>query len=212
MTAIRVLIGDIYPLLRQGLRALLADEDDLRVIGEAENHACLLRLCEAQQPQVLVLGDLPPTDAPDLTVGVLHDVCPSGQTVMLATDGDPTRLRTLLAWGAAGIVLKGEPPELLLEAIRAVAAGGAWLSPTVREALATVAEGEAPSTAPPTLTEREGDVLQLIVAGRGNAAIASELALKEQTVRNYATRLYTKLGVGSRAEAMVWAREHGFPG
>ena len=198
--------------MRQALHELLAHEDDIRVIGEAKDYAGLLRLCEEHQPHVLVLSDLPPDDAPDLTGGVLRDLCPSAQMVILAADGDPSRLRSLLTWGAAGIWLKTEPPELLLEAIRAVAAGTTWLSPTALAALATVAEGEAASTKPPTLTQRERDLLRLIVEGRENASIAVELGLKEQTVRNYGTRLYTKLGVRSRTEAMVWAREHGFPG
>lgn len=212
MAAIRVLIGDIHPLMRESLHRLLTADDDIQVVGEVEDYAGLLRLCEEHYPHVLVLGDLPPADAPDLAGGALRDICPSAQTVMLATDGDPTRLRTLRAWGAAGIVLKSEPPELLPDAICAVAAGGRWLSPAVMEALAAVAESAVGIAEIPALTRREREVLTLIAEGRNNAAIAAELGVAGQTVRNYATRLYTKLRVGSRAEAMVWARQHGFEG
>ena len=116
-----------------------------------------------------------------------------------------------VAVGAAGILLKSEPLALLPQAIRAAAAGNIWQSQAVREALEAAPEaGVAALAEMPALTRREREVLALIAEARNNAAIAAEMGVAGQSVRNYATRLYAKLGVGSRAEAMVWARQHGF--
>ena len=210
MAEIRVLVADTYPLMRHGLRALLAHEGDIRIVGEAEDYDGLLRLREAHQPDIIVLNDTPPDDCPVPVAEVVRDMCLSTQVVALTTDDDPLRLRDLVAVGAAGILLKSEPLELLPQAIRAAAAGNAWLSRAVRQALGAAPASGAALAEMPALTQRERAVLQLIVEGRNNDTIAAELGVAGQTVRNYATRLYTKLRVGSRAEAMVWARQHGF--
>lgn len=211
MAEIRVLVADTYPLMRHGLRALLAHEGDIRIVGEAEDYDGLLRLREAHQPDIIVLNDTPPDDCPVPVAEVVRDMCLSTQVVILASDDDPLRLRDLVAVGAAGILLKSEPLALLPQAIRAAAAGNIWQSQAVREALEAAPEaGVAALAEMPALTRREREVLALIAEARNNAAIAAEMGVAGQSVRNYATRLYAKLGVGSRAEAMVWARQHGF--
>jgi DNA-binding NarL/FixJ family response regulator len=128
--------------------------------------------------------------------------------ILTAYDGD-TYVRGLVQAGAMGYVLKDEAPEALVQAVRSVARGGTWFSRPVVETLVHAKNDE--SDAPP-LTERETQIMRLIAQGLDNARIAEELCLSEQTIRNYVSRLYAKIGVQTRAEAVVWGRDHEISG
>ena len=110
----------------------------------------------------------------------------------------------MLERGLVGYVLKTEPPHLLVEAIRAVAGGGTWFSQPVVQQL--LRQQHAASL----LNERERQILRLMAQGRSNVQMAAELGLAGQTVRNYVSRIYDKLEVHTRAEAIVWAIQRGF--
>ena len=157
-------------------------------------------------PDVVLLDLHMPGPPPGATVAHLREQCPATRVLVLTAHDDDAYVRGLLAAGVAGYVLKDEVPEILLQAIRAVAQGGTWFSQAIAAKLAhAVSRGAA---GPPRFTEREEELLRAIDQGWDNAQIAETLHLSEQTVRNYLSRLYAKLDVRSRAEAILWLRDH----
>jgi DNA-binding NarL/FixJ family response regulator len=207
--SIRVLLADDHPLIRDGLRARLEAEADIVVVGEAVNGEEAQRQCRDLQPDVLVLDLNMPGPSPTETMAYVHERCPRVRVLVLTAFDDDAYVRGLIAAGVAGYVLKDEAPDALVDAVRSVAHGGAWFSRVVAARLAH------PPAAPaygPAFTDRERDLLRLLARGWDNARIAAELGLGEQTVRNYLSRLYGKLGVQTRAEAIVWMRDHGVSG
>ena len=205
--SIRVLIADDHPLIRSGLCTALQTEPDIVVAGEASDGDEVQRQCAGLQPDVLVLDlnmDGPPAVA---TLASVRELCPRTRVLILSAYDDDVYVRGVVLAGAVGYVLKDEAPEALVQAVRTVAQGGTWFSRSLVENLVLHAEHDQ-SDAPP-LTERESQIIQLIAQGWGNARIAEELCLSEQTIRNYVSRLYGKIGVQTRAEAVVWGRDHG---
>jgi DNA-binding NarL/FixJ family response regulator len=202
---IRVLIADDHPLIRSGLCTALQTEADIVVAGEASDGAEAQRQCAGLQPDVLVLDlnmDGPPAVA---TLASVRELCPSTRVIILTAYDDDAYVRSLVLAGAMGYVLKDEVPEALVQAVRTVAQGGTWFSRSLVETLVHAKHDE--SDAPP-LTERESQIMRLITQGWDNARIAEELCLSEQTIRNYVSHLYGKIGVQTRAEAVVWGRDH----
>jgi DNA-binding NarL/FixJ family response regulator len=128
---------------------------------------------------------------------------------MMGAD-DPAKAQEALAGGAVGYVVENAARELLIEAVRAVARGGVWLSESVADGLFGGVQTAPGERGEGLLTARERDVLRLIARGHDNEAISRDLCLGRQTVRNYVSRIYGKLGVRYRGEVIVWAREHGF--
>jgi DNA-binding NarL/FixJ family response regulator len=205
--SIRVLIADDHPLIRSGLCTALQAEPGIVVAGEASDGDEAQRQCAILQPDVLVLDlnmDGPPAVA---TLASMRELCPRTRALILSAYDDDVYVRSLVLAGAMGYVLKDEAPEALVQAVRTVAQGGTWFSrPLVENLVLQAAYDE--SDAPP-LTERERQIIRLIAQGWDNARIAEELCLSEQTIRNYVSRLYGKIGVQTRAEAVVWGRDHG---
>jgi two-component system, NarL family, response regulator DevR len=205
--AIRVLIADDHPLIRSGLCLALQTEPDIVVAGEASDGDEAQRQCEGLQPDVLVLDlnmDGPPAVA---TLASVRERCPRTRVLILTAYDDDIYVRSLVLAGAMGYVLKDEAPKALVQAVRTVAHGGTWFSRPVVENL--VLRGEHDERDSPPLTERERQIIRLIAQGWDNARIAGALCLSEQTIRNYVSRLYGKIGVQTRAEAVVWGRDHG---
>ena len=203
---IRVLLADDHPLIRAGLRTTLETEMDIVVVGEASDGDQAQQECIALQPDVLVLDLSMPGPPAVATIASVRELCPRTRVVMLSAYNDDAFLRGLLQAGALAYVLKDEAPEALVQAVRSVARGGTWFSQSVIARLvipSTPAEGNTPP-----LTARESQVMRMIGQGWDNARIADELCLSEQTVRNYVSRLYSKIGVQTRAEAVVWARDN----
>src|SRR5688572_28411676 len=202
---IRIVLADDHPLIRDGLRARLQAEPDIEVIGEAANGDEAQTRCLELQPDVVVLDLNMPGPPATETIAFFKDHCPQIRVLVLTAYNDDAYVRGLLAAGVAGYVLKDEAPDALVHAVRSVAHGGTWFSQPI------VAQLVAPSPMEPggqQLTHRERQLLDLVAQGLDNIRIANQLHLSEQTVRNYLSRLYGKLGVQSRAEAIVWARDH----
>ena len=207
--SIRVLIADDHPLIRSGLCVALRSEPDIVVTGEASDGDEVQRQCASLQPDVLVLDvnmDGPPAVA-TATLTSVRELCPRTRVLILTAYDDDVYVRGLVLAGAMGYVLKDEAPEALVQAVRTVAQGGTWFSRSVVENLVLRAERDERDA--PLLTERESQIIRLIARGWDNARIAEELCLSEQTIRNYVSRLYGKIGVQTRAEAVVWGRDHG---
>jgi DNA-binding NarL/FixJ family response regulator len=180
--AIRVLLADDHPLVRAGVRAALMTESDVTLVGEATDGYQAWRLCQELAPDVLLLDLNMPGPAPVETATYVRERHPGTKVLVLSAYDDDAYVRGLVGAGVAGYVLKDEAPEVVVNAVRAVVRGGTWFSRPVVE--------------------------KLIACGWSNAHIAAELSLAEQTVRNYASRVYAKLEVSSRTEAMIRAREY----
>lgn len=208
---IRVLLADDHPFIRAGIRATLALEEDVVLIGEAADGNELRQLCHTSEPDVVLLDLNMPGPPGVQTVLYLREHLPQIKVVVLTAYDEDAYVRRLVGAGAVGYILKDEAPEVVVRAIRAVMRGDTWFSPAVAEKLLQP-PGEALEVGGLDLTGREREMLCMIAQGWENARIAEALGLAEQTVRNYISRLYAKLGVQSRPEAIVWARERGIIG
>ena len=206
---IRVLLADDHPLVRAGIRATLMAQDDLELVGEAADGDQVQQLCQTQSPDVLLLDLHMPGPSALQTVAFLRERLPAIRVIMLTAYDDDAYVRSLVAAGAVGYILKDEAPEVVVRAIRTVMHGDTWFSRAIIEKL-NQPSAQILQVGDAELTEREREILAMIGQGCDNAQIAETLSLAEQTVRNSISRLYAKLGLTSRAQAIIWTRERGF--
>lgn len=209
---IRVLVVDDQAMVRAGFRMLLADEPDIEVVAEAGNGLEAVAEAARVRPDVVLMDiRMPEMDGLEATRRILA-ADPNRRILILTTfDLDEYVYRALRA-GASGFVLKDDPPEQLIAAVRTVAGGDALLSPSVtRRVIAqfTRVHHQAPPEAMETLTAREIDVFRLITQGLSNAEIGRELFISETTVKTHVTRLLQKLDLRDRAQAIVLAYQSG---
>jgi DNA-binding NarL/FixJ family response regulator len=203
---VEVLLADDHPAFRAGVRYILTGKNELVVVGEAEEGGKTLHLCRELNPDVLVLDlNMPGLPVVEVISAVQRD-CPKTKILILSGYADEIKLKTLMDLGIAGYVLKGEEIEMLLRAIATVAEGGKWFSQKVLEKI--IPPWDEAAVGFSTLTKRERQVLELLAQGWDNAGIAKELSLAKQTVHNYVSQIYEKLGVNTRSEAIVLTREH----
>lgn len=206
---VRVLVADDHPLIRAGLVSTLAAEPGLLLVGEATNGDEAQHLCQEQQPDVLLLDLRMPGPSALETVACLCQYCPETKVLMLTAYDDEAHVRWLVEAGVAGYLLKDEAPAAVVRAIRIVMQGDSWFSRSVVDKLARPAPSEAPPSEKPALTERESEVLRLISKGLSNKKIAHMLGVKLRTVELHVSHLLEKLGVSSRVQAALWAKERG---
>jgi len=208
---IRVLVVDDQAMVRAGFRLLLADEPDIDVVAEASNGLEAVSEAARCQPHVVLMDiRMPELDGLEATRRIL-EAEPSSRIVILTTfDLDEYVYRALQA-GASGFVLKDDPPEQLIAAVRTVAGGDALLSPSVTRRVIQqfTRVHQQPPQAVETLTAREMDVFRLITRGLSNAEIAGELFISDTTVKTHVTRLLQKLELRDRAQAIVLAYQSG---
>ena len=207
---IRVLVADDQSMVRAGFRMLLADEEDLDVVAEAENGLEAIDKVARFAPDVVLMDiRMPQLDGIGATRRILADGGTARVLILTTFDLDEYVYEALRA-GASGFVLKDDPPEQLIAAVRTVAGGDALLSPSITKhviAQFTKVHQQAAPKAVETLTEREMDVFRLITKGYSNAEIASELFMSVATVKAYVSRLLTKLGADNRVQIALLVQE-----
>lgn len=203
---VRVLLVDDHPVVRAGLRALLAAQSALDILGEAPDAATALAAVAADPPDV-VLCDLRLGDGPDgvAVTAAVRALGPDAPAVVILTtyDHDADIVRAVEA-GAAGYLLKDAAPQDIVTAILRAAAGETVLSATLTQRVV-----DTMRTRRAGLSERERDVLDLVAAGRANREIARELFVSEATVKTHLNHAFAKLGVDSRTAAVAAARAAG---
>lgn len=209
--AIRLLLIDDHPLVRDGLRLRLETVPRLRVVGEAGNAAAALAFlasCQAEAPQGdtlphLVLMDLnmPGVGGLELTAQ-LHERYPQIAVLVLSMHDNPEYMVQAVKAGARGYLLKDEPAEEIITAISAVMAGRSYFSAT---AALRLSSASAPAT---MLTQRERDVLRHIASGQANKQIAQALGLSVRTVETHRLNIKRKLGIDGQAELIKYAVEN----
>ena len=213
MTArpIRVVVVDDHPMFRNGLRAMVDDAEGLELVGEAEDGESAVAVCEAQQPDVVLMDiHMPGTSGVEATRRLTAG--DRGIAVLVLTMlEDDTSVFAAMRAGARGYILKGSTPDDIVRSIVAVANGegifGPALAARMHHFFTAGRQGEPHPF--PELSTRERDVLGLVAAGHPNATVAQRLGLSEKTVRNNVSSIFAKLMVADRAEAIVKARDAG---
>jgi DNA-binding NarL/FixJ family response regulator len=209
---IRILVADDQSLVRAGFRMLLAGEDDIEVVAEASNGLEAVEKAARFDPTVVLMDiRMPELDGLEATRRILAADETARVLILTTFDLDEYVYEALRA-GASGFVLKDDPPEQLLAAIRTVAAGDALLSPTVTKRVIREFT-RRPRTEPPKgldeLSEREVEVFRLIAQGLSNAEIGERLFISETTVKTHVTHIFSKLGLRDRVQAVVLAYQAG---
>lgn len=207
---IRILIADDHPLVRTGLRQILARHEDMSVLGEAEDYSGILAQLREKEFDVMLLDvSLPGKNGIEI-LKALREIHPALKVLVISTHPeDQYGLRALRA-GAAGYLTKSISLEHLVEAVREIAKGRRYISRELASLLAdSVGRKDADAPAHESLSDRELQTLRLIAAGRKPADIAAELALSPKTVSVYRARILDKLGLKSNAELARYAQRHG---
>jgi DNA-binding NarL/FixJ family response regulator len=205
MNPIRVLLADDHPVVREGLRGMLAAEPDIEVVGEAASGPEAVTLAGRLRPDVILMDlRMPGGDG----VEAIRQL-PGATVVVLTTyDSDADILRAVEA-GAAGYLLKDTPRAVLADRVRAAASGETVLAPTVAGRLMGRMRAEPATSRAEQLSARETEVLTLVARGLTNAQIARRLYLSEATVKTHLLRACAKLGVSGRTAAVTKAIETG---
>jgi NarL family two-component system response regulator LiaR len=216
--AIRVLVADDHAIVRKGICALLATEENIEVVGEAADGQSTILQVERLRPDV-VLMDLvmPGVDGLEATRQITAHL-PETRILVLTSFAGVDKIMPAIKAGALGYLLKDSDPEVLVESIRQVYCGNSSLHPTVARALleevAHPADGESFSGVyqgqVEALTSREAEVLRLVARGWSNNNIATELTISEATVRTHVSHILAKLDLASRTQAALYALRKGW--
>jgi len=209
---IRVLVADDQSMVRAGFRMLLSGEQDIEVVAEASNGLEAVDKAARFNPTVVLMDiRMPELDGIQATRRILAADNAARILILTTFDLDEYVYEALRA-GASGFVLKDDPPEQLLAAVRTVAGGDALLSPAVTKRVIKQFT-RIPQSAPPKqfedLTERELDVFRLIARGQSNAEIGRELYISDTTVKTHITHIFQKLDLRDRVQAVVLAYQTG---
>ena len=210
MSTLRVVVADDHPLYREGLVRAIDSVDVMEVVGQASGGAEAAELAARLAPDVVVMDlHMPEVSGIEATRRIAED-SPGVAVLVLTMLEDDDSVFAALRAGARGYVVKGAERADIVRAIEAVAGGEIIFGPAVAERALAAFTASEPRRGPfPHLTEREHEVLDLVARGLTNQAIATRLVLSDKTVRNHVSNIFMKLGVGTRASAIVRAREAG---
>ncbi len=209
MTQIRILLVDDHPLLRQGIRKVLEFEPEMKVVGEAGTGEEALKLARNLQPLIIIMDINLPDISGIETTRLIKTELPDTKVLALTIHDNDEYVVQMVRAGATGYILKDVDPGGLVKAVRAAAAGESYLSPSIAgkvfDALNRLARQGESRPRERLLTNREQEVLELIVQGCSNAKIAELLVISEKTVKNHVTSVLRKLDVKDRTQSAVYA-------
>ena len=212
---IRIMLVDDHAMVRQGLATFLKVFDDpstssgqaFDLVGEAENGAAAITLCAQVLPDVILMDMVMPEMDGASATRAIRQQFPQVQVIVLTSFKEGELIKNALEAGAIGYLLKDVSADDLARAIRAAHAGRATLSPEVAQSLVeTTSQPPAPGL---DLTEREREVLGLLIEGLNNTQIAGRLTVSPSTVKSHVSNILSKLGVASRTEAVTLALRNG---
>ena len=200
---IRVMLVDDHTMVRKGLATFLKVFDDLELAGEAESGAAAIQLCGEVLPDVILIDMVMPDMDGATATRVIRQKFPHVQVIALTSFKEGELIKNALEAGAIAYLLKDVSADDLVRAIRAAHAGRATLSPEAAQAL--VEKANQPPAPGLDLTEREREVLALMVEGLNNTQIAGRLTVSPSTIKSHVSNILSKLGVASRTEAVTLA-------
>ena len=198
---VRVLIADDHALVRLGIHEVLVDTTDIEIAGDASTGIEAQQLVASLHPDVVLLDLSMPGPPASETVTLIRRQAPETRVIVLTAFDDEAYVRSMLAAGASGYVLKDNTTASIADAIRAVMSGATWLSARAAHALV-----QGTGTGTQVLTDRELTVLTLVAEGLSNAAIAQRLSVTRRTVESHVRQAFAKLDAHSRIEALRTAR------
>ena len=209
--AIRILIADDHPVVRDGLAAMLGTQPDFAVVALAADGQEAVRLAAELQPDIVLLDlEMPELDGVE-ALARMRAASPGVRALVFTAFDTDERILGAVRAGAQGYLLKGAPRDELFRAVRVVSQGGSLLQPVVASKL--LQRMSSPAAPPPAaagaLTAREAQVLRLLAHGRANKEIAAELVISERTVKFHVSSILAKLGAGNRTEAVRLAVQRG---
>jgi len=211
---LRILIADDHPIFRMGLRKLLESQEDFQVVGEALDGVEAIKLARHLRPELLLLDLSMPKLSGLEVLRELNKLALRMRTMVLTVAIEKAQVIEALQLGAFGIVLKHSPQDVLVKSIRAVMAGQYWVghesvSDLVHALLEFMPRKEkAPGEQGFGLTQRERQVIALVVSGYTNKDLAQKCGISEQTVKHHLTNIFDKLGVSNRLELVLFAIDH----
>ena len=203
----RVMLVDDHTMVRRGLATFLQVFDDLQLAGEAESGEAAIQLCAEILPDVILMDMAMPEMDGAATTRAIRQQYPQIQVIALTSFKEGAMIKKVLEAGAIGYLLKDVSADDLARAIRGAHAGRVTLSPEAAQAL--VEESTLPPTPGLDLTEREREVLALMIEGLNNVQIAGRLTVSPSTIKSHVSNILSKLGVASRTEAVALALRSG---
>lgn len=207
---IRVLVVDDHPVVRQGLRSFLSSRPGIDVVGEAADGATALTEVGRLRPDVVVMDLVMPGEGGVAAIRRIAAQHPEVRTLVLTSFSSEDDVIPAVAAGAVGYLLKDVAPTELEAAVRAAYRREGTLSPAVTtQVMAEVSRASASAGELDGLTPREIEVLRLLAGGRSNRALAAELYVSERTVKTHVSNILSKLRLGDRTQAALWAVRHG---
>jgi DNA-binding NarL/FixJ family response regulator len=209
--AIRILIADDHPVVRDGLAAMLGTQPDFEVVAMATTGREAVRLAAELQPDIVLLDlEMPELDGVE-ALARMRAASPAVRALVFTAFDTDERILGAVRAGAEGYLLKGAPRDELFRAVRVVSQGGSLLQPVVASKLLRRMASPAGAESPPAaaLTEREAQVLRLLAQGRANKEIAAALVISERTVKFHVSSILSKLGASNRTEAVRLAVQRG---
>ena len=205
---IRLVLAEDHPVVRVGLERLLANEEDIDIVGTADDGAAAVELVAQQEVDVVLMDlSMPVMDGIEATRRIVEAHDGNVRVVVLTSLSAREEIMAALDAGASGYLLKDAEPEELLAGVRAAARGDAPLAP---RAAKEVLSARAEERTQPELSAREMEVLELVARGLPNKLIARELQISEKTVKAHLTQVFQRIGVTDRTQAALWAKDRGF--
>jgi DNA-binding NarL/FixJ family response regulator len=211
--SIRILVADKYPVIRSGIQYKLQMHPNIEVIGEAIDYGEMMAKVRALHPDILIVDPLLADSQPTEVISHVRNIPQPPRILVLTTCTTEKAIVELIGSGAQGYLLKTDEMEDIVDGVQEIASGKTWLSKSISAMLVHALQDSQnlrSQSSNQSLTNREHEILALIVQGYDTAGIARKLVIEEGTVRNHICNIYSKIEVHSRAEAMIWAWKNGF--